>query len=349
MACKQLLNNLILVLAIASGFAFGQGDTTSPQSSQNEPLVLAEQGSFFVGGETLNRGPDDDVTIHQMYVQYQVPVGEAGVPIVMTHGCCLSSKTWETTPDGRMGWDEYFVRQQHPVYLTDQAGRARSGFDATPFNETQAFERFPDQQPAINHASHQFSWEVFRFGEFGEPHAGLQFPIEAVDELYKQMIPDLNAGLPEMIPTWQHLATLSEQIGGAVLVGHSQSGLFPLHAALLDPDAVKGVVSIEPGGTCHEDFGQTEDGDPSVQDIETLAGIPTLFIYGDYLDGTTWQDVYEDCQVLVDEINAAGGNATMWHLPDLGITGNSHMLMQDANSLELADRLLAWVAENVDQ
>lgn len=210
-----------------------------------------------------------------------------------------------------------------------------------------AGELDPSEQPEIRHASHQFSWQVFRFGEFGSPHAGLKFPIEAVDELYKQMIPDINAGLPEMIPIWEHLATLSEQLEGAVLIGHSQSGLFPFHAALINPDAVKGIVSIEPGGTCHEDFGQSEEGVPSPQDIETIAGIPTLFIYGDYLEGTNWQDVFEDCQVLVDEINAAGGNATIWHLPALGIDGNSHMLMQDENSIELADMLLDWIAENV--
>lgn len=306
MAWVQVLRGIGITSALLVSAAFGQSDTAEPSNEASGPLVIAEQGSFFVGGATLNRGPDDDVTIHQMYVQYQVPDGSTGVPVVMTHGCCLSSKTWETTPDGRIGWDEYFVRQQHPVYLTDQAGRARSGFDATPFNEVREFELFPDLQPSIIHASHQFSWEVFRFGEFGNPHEGLKFPIEAVDELYKQMIPDLNAGLPEMIPTWEHLATLGEQLQGAVLIGHSQSGLYPLHAALINPDAVRGIVSIEPFGTCHQDFGQSEEGDPSPQDIETLAGIPTLFIYGDYLQGTNWQDVFEDCQVLVDEINTAG-------------------------------------------
>ena len=60
-------------------------------------------GAVFGGGE---------ITVNQMYVQYQIPMrGDRHVPVVMVHGCCLSSKTWETTPDGRMGWDEYFVRE----------------------------------------------------------------------------------------------------------------------------------------------------------------------------------------------------------------------------------------------
>src|SRR5580692_585768 len=100
---------------------------------QSKPLVLEEQGSFFVGGETKTlptppppatppapgRPPSlggGDITINHMYVQYQIPVnGSRHVPVVMVHGCCLSSKTWETTPDGRMGWNEYFVRKDRPV------------------------------------------------------------------------------------------------------------------------------------------------------------------------------------------------------------------------------------------
>src|SRR5690349_16605697 len=117
-----------------------------------KPLVIASQGSFFVGGEKKalpappapssgGRGGfgGGDVTVNQMYVQYQIPTnGSRHLPVVMVHGCCLSSKTWETTPDGRMGWDEYFVRRDRPVYLADQSSRARSGFDATVISAVKA-------------------------------------------------------------------------------------------------------------------------------------------------------------------------------------------------------------------
>ncbi len=105
-----------------------------------KPLVIASQGSFFVGGEKkalpatptpLGNG-GGDITVNQMYVQYQTPQNaERHAPVVMVHGCCLSSKTWETTPDGRMGWSEYFVRKGRSVYLADQVSRARSGFDSS--------------------------------------------------------------------------------------------------------------------------------------------------------------------------------------------------------------------------
>ena len=34
-------------------------------------------------------------------------------------------------------------------------------------------------------------------------------------------------------------------------------------------------------------------------------------------------------------------------LPEINIHGNTHMLMQDDNNLEIADLLLDWMAKNV--
>jgi len=54
------------------------------------PLILQRQGSFFVGGQTESTGPNSDITIDQMYVQFQVPEGAGThLPVVMLHGCRL--------------------------------------------------------------------------------------------------------------------------------------------------------------------------------------------------------------------------------------------------------------------
>ena len=99
------------------------------------PLVIERQGSFFVGGrklrsDTLSTLPQypaaGTVTVDQVYVRYQSPAAAGRCPVTLVHGCCLTGKTWETTPDGRMGWDEYFVRRGHPTYVIDQAWRGRS-------------------------------------------------------------------------------------------------------------------------------------------------------------------------------------------------------------------------------
>ncbi len=307
------------------------------------PLVLKEQGSFFVGGETKSvslpaggRLPAQtgDITVNQMYVQYQMFV----------HGCCLSSKTWETTPDGRMGWSEYFVRKGRSVYLADQVSRARSGFDPADFSAVRAGTLANQRMPSILEATHQFAWTVFRFGpKFGEGYPDEQFPLEAVEELYKQMIPDLNSTLPQNPnPTWKQMAALGVKLHGTVLVGHSESGFFPEQAALIDPTGIRGNVTIETG--CPTDLTHAQ--------LTTLARIPTLVIFGDHLANVTqpfsWMGAFESCSSFVAQLKKAGGDAEMMHLPELGIRGNSHMLMQDRNSNQLADLLLAWIDQHVE-
>ena len=341
-----------LAVAIAALLAL----TVPLAASAAPPLTLKEQGSFFVGGEkkTVSSpavGPipaqSGEITVNQMYVQYQIPMkGDQHVPVVMVHGCCLSSKTWETTPDGRMGWSEYFVRKDRPVYLADQVSRARSGFDPTSFSEVRSGRSSPDKMPTILSATHQIAWTVFRFGpKFGEAFPDEQFPIAAMDELYKQMIPDLNSTLPrDSNPTWTQMAALAVKLKGAILMGHSESGFFPEQAALIDPKGIRGIVSIEM--PCETTLASTQ--------IETLAQIPTLVMFGDHLADVTggpvsWQQSFETCNTFVDQLKKAGGDAQMMHLPALGIKGNSHMLMQDRNSDELADLVIAWIDAHVER
>ena len=344
MAIRLIL--LTLALSIAAPLAAQRGDL-------KKPLVIASQGSFFVGGETKNLGtiagrggavPAGDVTVNQMYVSYQVPPGGAQrLPVVMVHGCCLSSKTWETTPDGRMGWNEYFVRRGRAVYLADQVSRARSGFDASVFAAVRAGTMPPTALPAIINASHQIAWTVFRFGPvYPETFPDGQFPIEAVEELYKQMIPDLNALLPTPNPTWSNMAALAVRLKGAVLMGHSESGFFPEQAALIDPSGIRGMISIEQ--PCPE---------LTPAQVSTLAKIPTLIMFGDHLGDVqggpaNWAASLQSCEALAERMKAAGGDVEVMHLPRMGIKGNSHMLMQDRNNLQLADLVLQWIDRHAE-
>jgi hypothetical protein len=182
-------------IALAVLAAIGACGLAYAQRRGSEPLTIQAQGSFFVGGETRALPPPrpgsalggGEITVNQMYVQYQIPPrGGRHVPVVMVHGCCLSSKTWETTPDGRMGWDEYFLRKDRSVYLADQVSRARSGFDPTVIAAVRTGAAPPSELPNVISASHQIAWTVFRFGpSYPNAFPDSQFPIEAAGELYK--------------------------------------------------------------------------------------------------------------------------------------------------------------------
>jgi pimeloyl-ACP methyl ester carboxylesterase len=340
--------------AVALLVTLALGGTATAQAQQpvqlplDGPLTLSKEGSFFVGGDTRAVAPNSDITVNQMYVQYQVPASIASQPkpaVVMIHGCCLSAKSWEETPDGRMGWSEYFVRRGYPTYLPDQVTRARSGFDPTVFQQVRTGAAPPDSLPNILAIDHQAAWTSFRFGPtYGTAYPDEQFPVNYADEFYKQMIPDLNLMLGPYSgpnPTFNNLATLANQTGGAVLIGHSESGFFPENAALIDAGHIRGMVTIEPGGSCTTANPLSV---PLTQDqIVKLAKIPTLIVYGDHLSGGFVKS-YADCHdTYMPQIVAAGGDITFVSLPDMGITGNSHMMMLDRNNLDIADIIMGWI------
>jgi len=357
------LQPLLLASMVLSG-VFGVATGAAAQELKDvqtakTPLVLKARGSFFVGGETVNQTAievgifgDDKVTVNQMYVEYMVPQGATKVPVVMIHGSTLSGKTYDTTPDGRMGWYEYFVRQGHPVYVPDQVGRARSGFNQAIFNDVRAGLIPPNQQPNITRlADNLGAWVNLRFGPTpGVPYPGELFPVEAAAEFSKQDIPDLNSALnPLTNPSFKAESDLARKAGGAVLMGHSQGARQPTPAALVNPSGVLGLIIIEPSNCTHPTGPTLTD-----QQIATLATIPILVMFGDNLSpypgvGNNWQTSFDDCNAFVARVKAAGGNAQMIWPPDLGIHGNSHMIMQDKNNLQIADLILKWIDENVSQ
>ncbi|ALM84228.1 hypothetical protein ASB57_15720 [Bordetella sp. N] len=348
----QITATTTFLFAIMSNPAAAQ--TYSSIQSAASPLVLKSRGSFFVGGQNVEQSfvelgslrAADRVTVNQMYVEYMVPDGHTKVPVVMVHGAGLSGASFDTTVDGRMGWFEYFVRQAHPTLVVDQIGRGRSGFNQALYNNVGAGNEKPSSlAPITRMGDNVAGWVNFRFGPTpGVAYPNSKFPLEAAAELSRQGIPDLSAALPKPNPNFKALSNLAKEVGGAILLSHSQSGHFPLESALIDAAGIRGMVIVEPG-TCGGSSWTDEQ-------IRTLAKVPTLIVYGDNLSASTglpgpgWQDRFDDCQKYIGRINQAGGNASMLHPPDLGIHGNSHLLMQDKNNLQIADLILQWMDRN---
>jgi pimeloyl-ACP methyl ester carboxylesterase len=311
------------------------------------PLTIARQGSFFVGGRELKSdalstvpafGATGTITVDQMYVRYEIPTQPKDHAVVLIHGCCLTGKSWETTPDGRMGWDEYFLRRGFSTYVVDQAWRGRSAASPVAMNMVKTGKAAPDSLPAFISAGREVAWTVFRFGgEYPKVFEGLQFPLEAQEEFWKQMVPDWNYGMTPPVPTVKALSELSQRLGKVVLISHSQSGIFPFQTATLSPKGIAGIISIEPG-TC-----------PAANyDMTALKGIPVLVLFGDFVSQSeVWSKRLAGCKEFAAAAKTAGLEVDVIELPSVGMHGNSHMLMQDKNNLQVADWLAGWITANV--
>jgi hypothetical protein len=144
----RFLSSAIVVVVMAVGVS-GQS-SQKPKRFLTGPLVIEDQGSFFIGGVqkvTYQAAPappnqtlaPHQITIGQMYVQFQIPAKKyGGWPVIMVHGSSHTAACLESTPDGREGWYPYFVRKGVPSYVVDQAGRGRSGFDESVIHEGEA-------------------------------------------------------------------------------------------------------------------------------------------------------------------------------------------------------------------
>ena len=92
----RLIAAIVLVLLIGPAAAQSQKDThvQDPRGRQ-QPLVIAKQGSFYVGGRYVD-GPDGQIMTGQMYVRYQIPQNvKHDYPIVFIHGGGTAGTLWE--------------------------------------------------------------------------------------------------------------------------------------------------------------------------------------------------------------------------------------------------------------
>lgn len=310
------------------------------------PLFLAEERMFTVGGRRIatdhpgsslltgspGRG---DIAVDQMFVHERVPVDADRPPIVMVHGSNASGSLWETTPDGREGWATWFARRGHPVAVVDHCGRGRSGFDPTQINAR-------IDVPDIFLATYERQWVNGRIGPmYPTPFPGVKFPIEAFDRFMESHVPNAESTLDRRGETTvARLVGLLEMMGPAVLMVHSQGGLYGIDVARHRADLVLGLISVEGGA-------ETLTADDAT---EVFAEIPFLSLWGDNSRGADLVNGdrrRDGCQRAVELISAAGGEAELVMLSERGVPGNSHYLMMDTNSHVIAAMIEEWMLHHL--
>ncbi|OCX56629.1 alpha/beta hydrolase [Thioclava sp. SK-1] len=347
------LHTLLLTATASLGLA--------AQALAFEPLTINDQGSFTAGGTVLSEPGSFDTknpmstagqTFHgdHAYAFYQVPEAPRALPLVLWHGAFQSGKSWETTADGREGFQTLMLRRHFPVYTIDQPRRGRAG------NSTAPAEVTPTNFD-------QLYFDMFRIGQWPDYFDGVQFnESEAtLNEFLRSVTP--NTGAFDVDVVSDGVSALVEEIGPSILVTHSQAGGPGWLTAIKNPN-VKAVISYEPGsgyvfpeGEMPEPMtgsaGTLEPVAISDEDFAKLTQIPIVVYYGDNIPEEPTEDFGLDnwrtrlamARLWVDAINDHGGDVTLVHLPEIGITGNTHFIFSDTNNAQIADLAAEWIEE----
>ncbi|SHJ83317.1 hypothetical protein SAMN02745165_03302 [Malonomonas rubra DSM 5091] len=357
---KARFGKLFVVLALVFASVSLTACSAVQHSGKLEPIVIQEQGSFTAGGTVITSpGTFDPVkmtpegqTFHgdHVYAFYQIPEKARKLPLVFWHGYGQFSKTWETTPDGREGFQNIFLRRDYPVYLLDQPRRGNAGRSTV----ARTIEPVPDEQRWFN---------IFRVGIWPEFYPEVQFPQDqsSLEQYFRQMTPD--TGPIDIDVNSDAVAALFDKIGPGVLVTHSHSGGMGWATVMKNPE-IKAVVSYEPGSNFvfpegevppekNSSGGSLKPVEVPLDEFMKLTKIPIVIYYGDFIPAEPtdipgqdmWRIRLEMARLWADAVNRHGGDATVVHLPEVGILGNTHFPFSDLNNLEIADLMSEWLAQ----
>ena len=340
------------IAALAMSACCQQKEETA---AQPQGLVIEKQGVFSSGGRVTDPIPGEydatqnwmdatrkGTTTHVDHANtfYQIPAGGNGIPVVFLHGYGQTRTGWQSTPDGREGWADLFLEKGYSTFLVDQPRRGAAA--ATEFIVTDE----GDVDGPKFKVGEQAWYTHFRIGRVApERYEGSQFPAgaDAQTQFFCQMTP--NTGNYDEALFGQALsdvlADVQKMTGKkSVYVTHSQGGRV---GWATDATNIAAIVAVEPG------FAPMV-GSPEYQKF-VEAKVPMLFLFGDnIMNGPEdiqskgfWQMVLNQCRDFAEHYNADGGDATVIHLPDQGIHGNSHFMFQEMNNAEIADLVFEWL------
>ncbi len=342
------LSSAILATILSIGFStYGQSQ---------KPLIISSQGTFSAGGTVAKSEgtfdplkpwnvPQGGQTRHGDHadVFYQIPVNSKKLSMVFLHGYGQSRRSWQTTADGREGFSDMFLRKGYSTYLVDQPGRGLAGQTTKPAQITAT----PDDQ----------TWFTqFRIGLYPNFNEGVQFPKDSlsIDQFFRMMTP--NTGSIDEATIVNSMSAVFDQSGKGILFTHSAGGA-PGWKTAIKNDNVKAIVAYEPGGFIFPE-GQVPEGNRGgrgipMEDFKKLTKIPIVVYFGDFIPKEEtnaaslnfWRNILATARQWAKVVNANGGDVTIVHLPEIGIKGNTHFIMSDLNSKEVADVLAKWLKE----
>jgi pimeloyl-ACP methyl ester carboxylesterase len=347
-------------------------------AASNSPLVIKDQGVFFLGGKYDNpANPRLGRMFGQMYVRFQIPQGGGNkkYPVVMIHGGGQQNTSFTGTPDDRLGWADYFLSRGYPVYLVDQPGRGRAPYNNTAYGARTA-------PPNVTNIENQFTAPE-RANLWPQAHLHTQWPGTGVhgDPIFDQFFASQFSGmaaLPQENFTTSALVALLDKIGPAVLLTHSQSGPHGWTTADARPSLVKAIIAVEPNGppfyneantTIDRPYGISRiplTFNPPVSDPSQISIVqqaapegPGLFACWRQTEPARQLPNLKTIPILIvtseasfraqydhctsEFLTQAGVPNEHLRLETVGIHGNGHMMMLEKNNGDIAKVLIDWL------
>ncbi|TCD61133.1 hypothetical protein EIP91_008998 [Steccherinum ochraceum] len=348
---------------------------------------------FYVGAHYVSQ-PDASASADvplladgQIYVEHLTPASGASKehPLLFVHGAGMTATNFLNTPDGRMGWADWFLGQGYEVYLVDQAARGRSPWlqqvdgPQTSFS-TQTVESLftaPERFALWPNASLHTQWPGVN-GSVGDP---------IFDSFFASMVPLLSTDVESGMKNQDALVALLDRIGAVHLLTHSQAGLFGWSLADARPHLIKSLTALEPGGppfsgdvlsptVPSRSWGLTDiplNYDPplpnnspdALNKDKIVTNDPARDGYTCYAQSppartlpslknipivvvtseTSWHGVSDGC--IVEYLKGVGAERVQFvRLQDHGFHGNGHMFFMEKNSLEIVASVVGpWIAD----
>ncbi len=320
---------------------------------QDAEICVRDIGSFFVGGKLaslsgqpvreikyaasappLKVDPNGTYVGGQAYVHYVRLVDPVcPFPVLFLNGGTSTGAMWETTPDGRPGWQTLFLRRGYDTFLTDACGKGRASY--APYPEILSVEPVfrPNEQ----------TWRLLRVGPAYDADPAQrrffpnsQFPIDHFDEYTKQVVPRFPGQDDLELSAYRELI---ERIGPAIIVAQSSGGYLATMLAAELPALIAAIVTIELTAVPLLD----------AINVDQLASVPQCIFWGDNWQETPpWPGIRSSVDDYVSAMQSRSCAIEIADLPSIGIHGNSHQMMLDRNSSTIFNVAMRWLETRLD-
>jgi pimeloyl-ACP methyl ester carboxylesterase len=370
--------------ALAALLAFAVGDA---RAAEDPPYTLAREGFFYVGGKPVmidgrTYMAGQMYVDFRIPAQQTHPY-----PIVMVHGGTRSATTYFGTPDGREGWAQYFVRQGYAVYVVDQPGRGRSGYLAESYGPWKVPDGEGGQRRYFSQAKYKLWPQAYLHSQWpgsGAPDDPITEQMMSgylpeIADFTKQQFLNRDALValidrigPAILMTHSQAGAFGWPVADArpdrvkaILAIEPNGPPFYQVDFIGAPDYFKQGPLALPYGLSAVPLSYA----PAVRDARELAIVqqdqadrpdlvkcylqkeparalpnlkmPILVVMAE----ASYHAPYDHCTVKY--LQQAGAHPTFMRLADLGITGNSHVMMNEKNNKEIAAVIAQWLAQTL--